>query len=295
MARTFLTLAALVVLASPVLGQEPDGYAGSDACTMCHQATIAGFATTVKARLFLDHPRSDIERLGCEGCHGPARAHAASGGEERGGLISFTAKDPTPVETRNAVCLRCHAGGGRFFWEGSTHESRDVACTSCHRIMAAASERNQLQAASVTETCASCHPQRRAQMARVAHMPVSEGRLDCTSCHNPHGSAAEKLLVGNTVNDACYSCHAEKRGPFVWEHAPVTESCSNCHDPHGSTNDKLLVAPRPRLCQRCHIEAQHPTQPQATTGTRFLMGRQCQNCHSNIHGSNHPSGVRFTR
>jgi predicted CXXCH cytochrome family protein len=40
--------------------------------------------------------------------------------------------------------------------------------------------------------------------------------MECTSCHNPHGSTNVKMLkVGNFVNETCVSCHTEKRGPFL--------------------------------------------------------------------------------
>ncbi len=77
-------------------------------------------------------------------------------------------------------------------------------------------------------------------MLRSSHMPMREGKIVCTDCHNPHGSYSEKLLRANSVNENCYTCHAEKRGPFLWEHAPVRENCLNCHDPHGSINEYLL-------------------------------------------------------
>jgi DmsE family decaheme c-type cytochrome len=106
----------------------------------------------------------------------------------------------------------------------------------------------------------------------------------------------------------CYACHAEKRGPFLWEHAPVRESCLNCHQPHGSNQDKLLQEPRPYLCSKCHDPAVgHPGQlfqasqsaasnlANGTASSARVIGRACQNCHSQIHGSNHPSGARFQR
>jgi DmsE family decaheme c-type cytochrome len=292
-----LGLSLAITAASPAVGQERAGYAGNEACIQCHKEQVATFAATRKGNLFSGHPRDSIGRLGCEGCHGPAKTHAESGGDERGGLISYQRNDPTPVEQRNDLCLRCHQGGARFDWAGGAHESRDIACTDCHRIMVQVSERSQLNRADVTETCAQCHQQRRAQMARFAHMPVREGKMDCAGCHNPHGTPTEKLLKAPSVNELCYTCHTEKRGPFLWEHAPVAENCSNCHDPHGSSNDKLLTVPRARLCQRCHDESQHPTRPYSAdaANSRFIFGRQCQNCHFSIHGSNHPSGARFTR
>lgn len=126
--------------------------------------------------------------------------------------------------------------------------------------------------------------------------------MDCTSCHDPHGTGRDSNLVAHSANELCSTCHNEKRGPHLWEHPPVLEDCSTCHEPHGSIHDKLLTANQPYLCQRCHSDARHPgtlySQRETLTGITpsnrmFLTG--CTNCHSRIHGSNHPSGETFLR
>ncbi len=90
-------------------------------------------------------------------------------------------------------------------------------------------------------------------------MPVREGAMQCTSCHNVHGSSNVRLLkAGTTIDESCQTCHADKRGPYLWEHAPVAESCVTCHDPHGSNNERMLVSKPPFLCQRCHVTSRHP-------------------------------------
>lgn len=118
--------------------------------------------------------------------------------------------------------------------------------------------------------------------------------MDCGSCHNPHGTVSDALIAANSINESCYSCHAEKRGPFLWEHAPVNENCLNCHVPHGSIRPNMLKLPGARLCQTCHIEALHPSQNRGP-GDRFSVGQNCGHCHSKVHGSNHPSGSVLTR
>jgi DmsE family decaheme c-type cytochrome len=132
---------------------------------------------------------------------------------------------------------------------------------------------------------------------RSSHMPLREGKMTCTSCHNPHGTLTPSLLKEVSLNNTCYTCHAEKRGPFLWVHPPVNENCANCHDPHGSNHENMLRVAKPRLCQQCHIETRHPTSPYGrdTGSLKFVMGRQCVSCHAVIHGSNHPSGFAFTR
>ena len=86
-------------------------------------------------------------------------------------------------------------------------------------------------------------------------MPLREGKMECSTCHNPHGSTNVKLLrKGDSVAEMCTSCHADKRGPYLWEHAPTRDGCTTCHDPHGSSNERMLVAqaadPLPALPRR---------------------------------------------
>jgi DmsE family decaheme c-type cytochrome len=278
----------------------PDGYAGSQVCQGCHEEADQKFAKTKMGRLFLRQPRNSTEALACEGCHGPAKAHVdAGGGKGVGGLITFAKNDKTPVEKRNQVCLSCHTKGARLFWNGSAHEARDVACTNCHKVMEAVSDKAQLAKATEIETCGTCHLQKRAQTMRSSHMPLREGKMTCTSCHNPHGTVTQTLLKEQGVNETCYRCHTEKRGPFLWIHAPVQESCVNCHEPHGSNWERMLKVAKPRLCQQCHSPGSgHPSNMYGrgdTASLKFVMGRQCVDCHALIHGSNHPSGAVFER
>jgi DmsE family decaheme c-type cytochrome len=278
----------------------PD-YVGAETCKACHEDKYNSFSHTKMGRLFLHQPRNASEANGCENCHGPGKAHVdAGGGKGKGGLITFAKNDPTPVEKRNAVCLSCHNKGDRLFWQGSPHESRDVACTNCHRIMEKVSPRYQLARETVIDTCGTCHIQKRAQTMRTSHMPLREGKMTCTSCHNPHGTVTESLLKAPSLNDVCFNCHAEKRGPFLWNHPPQIESCANCHDPHGSNHENLLKVAKPRLCQQCHDPTFHPTRPYGPANAnganaRFVRGQSCLSCHVNIHGSNHPAGFAFTR
>jgi DmsE family decaheme c-type cytochrome len=267
---------------------------GSQVCLGCHVAQAAAFNQTLMGRIFRN-PRTAQERGGCETCHGPGSLHVkAGGGRGVGGLISFRPDDTSrTVEEKNAICLSCHEKGHQTYWKGSPHETRDVACTNCHQVMQRVSPKFQLAKGTELETCFQCHKDKRAQALRSAHMPLREGKMTCSDCHNPHGSATENLLKEVSINDVCYKCHAEKRGPFLWEHPPVRENCLNCHNPHGTNNESMLNVARPRLCQQCHTLGSH-NQP-GNPFSRFMAGNSCQNCHSQIHGSNNPSGARFQR
>jgi DmsE family decaheme c-type cytochrome len=226
----------------------------------------------------------------------PARVGTASNTDGRSlEIISFRLNDPThTVDELNDVCLGCHEKGDRTLWRGSTHDTRGVACVSCHTVMRNVTPRFQLAQLTEMDTCFQCHKNQRAEMWRSAHMPLREGKMTCSSCHNPHGSFGEALLKTATVNDTCYKCHAEKRGPFLWEHAPVRENCLNCHNPHGSMQDAMLKVSRPRLCQQCHTAADHPGNP-GNPRAMYSIGAACSNCHVKIHGSNSPAGAAFVR
>lgn len=293
-------------------------YEGAEACRECHEGSFQRFKSTRMGKIFLSAPRSVLEEHGCEACHGPGRVHAEMERQIRAGersrdgdteetILRFGKKSSLGADTQNGQCFQCHEKGILFFWRGSPHDARGLACVNCHeihqkmqpalpgsRFVEALSTNRQFVKDTQMQVCFQCHKMRRAQLMRSSHMPFREGKVSCTSCHNPHGSPNPKLLLEASVNETCYRCHAERRGPFLWEHPPVMENCLNCHDAHGSSHPQLLKSRTPRLCQRCHIEARHPTTPQLAA-SRFAFNRSCTNCHSQIHGSNHPAGVRFHR
>jgi DmsE family decaheme c-type cytochrome len=270
-------------------------FVGAKTCLTCHAGQTAEFEKTLMGRI----GKTQKGKFECENCHGPGSAHvAAGGGRGVGGILSFGATDSRSAEEKNEVCLACHEKGERTAWKGSTHETRGLACTDCHTVMKNVSPKRQLKTAVEMETCFQCHKQKRAQMQRSSHMPVREGKMTCSNCHNPHGSVmgTESLIRQASINDNCYSCHADKRGPFLFEHMPVRENCLNCHDAHGSNHESLLKVARPRLCAQCHGFAHGGQAGMNTTSNAFYtVQHSCNNCHSQIHGSNSPSGAYFHR
>ncbi len=273
---------------------------GADTCLGCHNDPgVTSIFRTKHAQP--NDPRGPFGHGGlqCEACHGPGAAHAAAMGDISK-IIVFGAKSNTPVERQNANCLGCHASNAAHDWATSAHAASNLACASCHQLHAA---KDPVQsAATQVEVCTGCHQAQHADMIKLSHHPLREGTMACTACHSPHGSTAPAQLVKNTVNETCTSCHAEYRGPFLWEHQPVTEDCSNCHNAHGSAQPALLKLRPPFLCQTCHEGAGHPSivnSPQGLPGggapSAFLLAGGCTNCHSQVHGSNSPSGRAFMR
>ncbi|HZT75830.1 MAG TPA: DmsE family decaheme c-type cytochrome [Vicinamibacterales bacterium] len=270
-------------------------FAGVAECTRCHEKQAKPYREGPHGRLF--DKRTPASGIGCETCHGPGLAHDLEPGA-KGLIVSF--KGATPPKETTKVCLKCHDHQAHTDWEGGTHAARNISCASCHSVHGSSSDGGLLKKVDVLATCAQCHRDKVAKMQKTSHMPVIEGKMDCASCHNEHGSSGVRLVRGgNSINEMCTRCHAEKRGPFLYDHAPVTENCTTCHDPHGSNNDRMLVAKAPMLCQRCHISTRHPATPydgvQLAAQSNRLIGRSCVTCHPAIHGSNHPSGQWFMR
>lgn len=289
----------------PVSAQPAPGKASpEEICQNCHEDYVKGYAGSkhgVKA-----DARTPASQGGCLACHGDgAPEHAKQdGGKGVGGIFSFS--DPkVPAEAKAKVCLTCHESGPRINWQLSAHANNDIACSNCHNVHAGDKDKVRVKATQY-QVCGSCHKTQRAQINYPSHHPIKEGKVVCSSCHEPHGSPAPNMLKKDTTNEVCYGCHTEKRGPLLWEHPPVREDCTNCHTPHGSINTPLLKARGPWLCQQCHEAQFHPstfyngTQLPPTvraggTAAAQMLARNCLNCHTQIHGSNHPSGPRWTR
>jgi DmsE family decaheme c-type cytochrome len=275
---------------------------GADSCIACHDdgETLALFrgkhAVPTDERGPFGHGQ-----LQCEACHGPGGLHAGRvrRGEERPALIRFGSGAPTGVSVQNSMCLDCHTPDVGFGWHAGSHDMHDIACADCHT-----SHRGSdpvLQTSTQPEVCFHCHKLQRSETLKAFSHPLYEQKMACSDCHSPHGDTADLQFARQTVNDTCFQCHAEKRGPHLWEHQPVTEDCTLCHTPHGSSHPGMLTRRAPLLCQSCHSQPGHPSLVHDADGiatempSQFLLGQSCMNCHTQVHGSNHPSGSKLMR
>jgi len=140
------------------------------------------------------------------------------------------------------------------------------------------------------QLCLSCHSEVKPQFASPFHHKVLEGAMRCSDCHNPHGGfELKQTRLATGADAACIKCHADKQGPFTYEHAPVkTEGCVACHIPHGSSNPRLLITSAvAQLCLTCHsvahdVGAVEPGGPQHNQNAQYA---NCTACHVKIHGS----------
>jgi DmsE family decaheme c-type cytochrome len=286
-------------------------YVGSDQCGLCHTEIYKNFYRNPHYKT-IAWGKESPDKTGCEGCHGPGADHIAAGGGASP-IRAFSQMAPSQVLD---TCLSCHSKDfSKANIRRSPHTEADVVCTNCHSIHKAATPKA-LLAKKQAELCYGCHASVRAQFNMPVKHRVNEGVMQCTDCHNPHGSFASSWQMGSSSNmtaashdneEPCLKCHVDKRGPFVFEHASVrVEGCEACHVPHGSMNAKLLKRPVVfTVCLECHNGA--GTFGRENQGVFIGLGspaagshnllnptfQQCTLCHVKIHGSN--SDARFLR
>ena len=292
----FAALMAARAQSPPAL---PNGYVGSAACRVCHPDVMLKFFKNPHYKS-IALAKEPAERTGCESCHGPGKAHVdARGGKET--IRAFSAMPPKQILD---ACLACHSKDlSRANIRSSPHTEADVVCTSCHSIHKSPVPKF-LLANVQKDVCYQCHGTVRAQFEMPSKHRVNEGVVQCTDCHNPHGTFAATWRMGvrpRMVDQAlgneepCLKCHTDKRGPFVYEHAAVrVDGCETCHSPHGSMNAKLLRRPVVfTVCLECHNGA--GTFGRNNTGVLLQSSshnmldprfQRCTTCHVRIHGSN---------
>jgi DmsE family decaheme c-type cytochrome len=294
------TGALWVVCLASAAAAVPAGYAGNDACKLCHSEIWKGFYKNPHFKSIASG-KEPPDRTGCEGCHGGGEAHINEGGGRKTIPNAFSLLTPKQAA---GVCLSCHGRDlERVNFRRSEHNLAGVACTRCHSIHHPEKPKY-LLAKAQTELCYQCHPSARADFSLPVRHRVNEGTVQCTDCHNPHGSFAatwKMALRPAMVRQAfdseqpCLNCHTDKRGPFVYEHLPVrTEGCTSCHFAHGSANASLLRRPVVfTLCLECHNGA-----PGFSTRGRGVAlednshnmldprYEKCTSCHVHVHGSN---------
>jgi DmsE family decaheme c-type cytochrome len=281
-------------------------YVGSRACQDCHSDITDTFYRNPHNKSIVSQ-KEPPERTGCEGCHGPGGQHIAAG--DGGSIIAFPR---IPKEQVLDTCLQCHSQTlSRANIRRSSHTVNGIVCTNCHSIHSSPAPKN-LLAKTQTNLCSGCHTNVRAQFSLPFKHRVNEGFMNCTDCHNPHGAfqptwanatRPRHVEQSKTNEESCINCHADKRGPFVFEHSPVrVDGCLSCHVPHGSTNSRMLTRPVVfTLCLECHngagnlgrqangVKVQAPA-PHNMANPTF---QNCTQCHVRIHGSN--ADLRYFR
>ncbi|MFB3817533.1 MAG: hypothetical protein ACE147_07710 [Candidatus Methylomirabilales bacterium] len=190
---------------------KPVKFAGSDACGACHDELRA------------TKEKGYHRNLACEGCHGPAAAHAEDPG---------TGKPAVP--TGRALCTGCHVYDPSrptgFPQINPAVHNPLKSCASCHNP-------HDPVPPQTPKACGACH----AQIERMKAVS-SHARLECKTCHavpaqhfrQPRSAAPSKPAA----REVCGRCHG--RGSRNSQDAPKVDlgshggrfTCWQCHYPH---------------------------------------------------------------
>ena len=278
-----ILLAATAFSATRIIAQSTDKkkgpeFLGTSTCLQCHDGYDKSFMAT-KHRMLFSSTTEKGPKFGCEACHGAAGDHM---NDAATGVVRFEKLSPAK---QSAVCLRCHDNDTRKNWRMSAHSQEGVSCLSCHEVHKKTSSKIEkskndtpsLLVDNEPDLCIKCHKEKAAGLTMPSRHPIREGKVLCSDCHSPHDNSPAAMEAAKT---GCVKCHAEKVGPFLYEHEPVSEDCTTCHAPHGSMNRPMLTQRQPSLCMQCHAVA---TAPHDITSAAF---QKCTNCHESIHGSN---------
>ncbi len=259
-------------------------YAGAESCKSCHEEVYNSWEKS--AHWQQTYKEGGIAKHGCEDCHGPAASHV-SDPTDTSKLFLFEKASAKEID---AHCLECHAGGTQHMNAiNSVHAKNDVSCIACHSPHHG-KESNFLLVKSQPELCYTCHLAKRAEFDMPFHHRVNEGLVQCTDCHNPHGTVKpHQVRATATQDEVCFKCHTDKQGPFVFEHQPVkVDGCESCHLVHGGPNPHMLKLSNVNLlCLQCHTQSSFSGAPGAPSfHNQASFFQSCVLCHSQIHGSN---------
>lgn len=169
-------------------------FVGSKQCAQCHEEKTKHFGTASHARLNVADAKAGD--TGCESCHGPASLHVAAGGGK--GTIINPKKSPD-------TCFQCHLDKRGQFTLPNSHQVLNgrMSCSDCHDVhQGGAVVGAGFDIEKKNSACTKCHTEQKGPFV-YEHGAMREG---CTSCHNPHGTVNQKMLVARDGN-LCLRCH----------------------------------------------------------------------------------------
>ena len=290
-----------------IVGRFDSDYVGTENCLRAchaHDKIREDFeASTMGAQM---SRATGLSLVDCESCHGPGSLAIEGLTEESVMEAEARGEKPRckhetlidlaglPAQAQSLICLKCHTANATFnlhTWNSGWHAMNEVSCFDCHDVHSGADLI--VKPRETYKMCLQCHEAQGAEFMMPSHHPVYEQKVMCTDCHDPHGVPNESQLRRETVKATCTQCHPDKEGPFVYEHAEITEDCTNCHLPHGSVNNYMLTSSTPFLCLQCH-DGHTPS----TSEREAAYYTRCTDCHSTIHGTDVPSASgrgRFTQ
>lgn len=159
-------------------------------CLPCHSVSVVA----PDNRLAAADSRLGI---GCESCHGPAAEHVRSKTRDPAGPMLLARFRDAPAAVQVNVCGGCHR-------PPSDNQAASLADFQLARFQGTA-------------------------LGKSACYQRSEGRLTCTTCHDPHTDVSRQPERYNRVCATCHSVEAAGRPSVAGCRVGKSTECISCH------------------------------------------------------------------
>lgn len=226
--------------------------------------------------------KSSIEDRVCIFCHTPHNASSVAPLWNRnlssatytlysaGGSPTLNATLSQPTGS-SKLCLSCHDGTialNQLYAGSSKATDLNIKLTGNANIGTVLTDDHPISF-NYTSTLASSDGQLTQPNSLPTFIKLQNGRVECTTCHDPHTETIMFLRNGDRLS-LCSACHTKKDGTYtfntsvhnaVFSSAPVSSSysCQSCHKPHNAkdmvdsrSTKQLQRGVEEDLCFVCH-------------------------------------------
>lgn len=212
----------------------------TDECMACHNGYPAIPEGASRSGVEATFPPAMPEGIDCQRCHGPGGAHIEAAQRSDKAALAKTIVNPARLDRDRQleVCMQCHLETTSFSLPNSiVRFDRSVFAYRAgdplgdhishfdHAPGTGHDDKFEIVSAAYRLRQSACF--RRSET------------LTCTTCHHPHGTAAN-------YDNACKGCHASLSA----KHPAAKSDCASCHMPKRRTEDVVHAAVTDHRIQR---------------------------------------------
>jgi Flp pilus assembly protein TadD len=207
-------------------------------CLFCHANHVREVAGTENR---YESPIFEGYAIGCERCHGPGELHARRQ-EKREAYegVDFTIVNPVHLEpvTREAICEQCHLEGMARVLKRGRQAFDFRPGLPLHLFLAVFVSPGGRGAEGEGAKSAEKFVGQVEQLHASRCFRASNGRMGCTTCHDPHAypTASERVAF---YRERCQHCHKDPSCALPLEVRKKTskdDNCVQCHMPGGPSD-----------------------------------------------------------